>query len=289
MVGGAELFFAGLLGAASRFRVPAFAVTVLISGLEVENLAAGIATNAKGLPGAAAGTFLGGTTFLALGVSGIAAVIAPLDARLPRRALGWTAVSPIPLLILGLDGRLSRLDGVLLVAWFAVSLAGLAMTSPPAKAPPPSPPRRALLRLAGGLAALTAGGELLGEGIRHTVERVGVSQTLLGNTAVAASVEAEEIGRVVVPARHGRGDLALANVTGTVVHFVGLNAGVIALVKPLRLDHDTLHLHLPAAVAATLGLCALLAWRHGISRPAGGILIGLYGAYVAISIAVAAG
>jgi len=44
-------------------------------GFELENLAAGIA-NAKGLPGAAAGTFLGGTTFLTLAVG---AVISPIQ------------------------------------------------------------------------------------------------------------------------------------------------------------------------------------------------------------------
>jgi Ca2+/Na+ antiporter len=47
-----------------------------------------------------------------------------------------------------------------------------------------------------------------------------VSATLLGNTAVAASVEAEELARVALPARRGRANVALANVLGTVVHFI---------------------------------------------------------------------
>src|SRR5215211_8499115 len=88
VVWGAELLFEGLLSAAARLRVSAFALTVAISGFEPENLAAGIAANAKGLPGAAAGTFLGGTTFLAIGVSGIAGLVAPIRADLPGRALG---------------------------------------------------------------------------------------------------------------------------------------------------------------------------------------------------------
>ena len=45
-------------------------LTVLVSGFELENLAAGIALDLHKLPDAAAGTFLGGTTFLALGVAG---------------------------------------------------------------------------------------------------------------------------------------------------------------------------------------------------------------------------
>jgi len=50
---------------AVRLVVAPFVLTGALSGFETENLAAGIATNAKGLPGAAAGTFLGGVTFLA--------------------------------------------------------------------------------------------------------------------------------------------------------------------------------------------------------------------------------
>src|ERR671925_2063325 len=87
VVAGAELFFDGVSAAASRLGVSAFALTAVVSGFELENLVAGLAANANGLPNAAAGTFLGGTTFLALGVAGFGALVAPLHARLPRRAL----------------------------------------------------------------------------------------------------------------------------------------------------------------------------------------------------------
>src|SRR5919109_3700860 len=60
IVVGAEVFFAGLLRAARALGVAPFAIVVVISGLEVENVAAGIAANASGLPGEAAGNFLGG-------------------------------------------------------------------------------------------------------------------------------------------------------------------------------------------------------------------------------------
>jgi hypothetical protein len=47
VVAGAELLLDGLVGSAARLGVPAFALTVLVSGFELENLAAGIAANAK--------------------------------------------------------------------------------------------------------------------------------------------------------------------------------------------------------------------------------------------------
>jgi cation:H+ antiporter len=283
VVGGAELFFDGLVAAAARFRLSPFVLTVVVSGFELENLAAGIAANAKGLPNAAAGTFLGGTTFLALAVTGAAALASPLRTRLPGATVAWTAVSALPLLALGLDGVLSRLDGAVLLVWFLVALVGIARSGRGLHgAESPAHARLSLLRLVGGLAVLTAGGELLGSGLHRVVARFGISESLLGNTAVAASVEAEEVGRVVVPARRGRADVALGNVVGTVVHFVGLNAGLIALVRPLELDAPSRHLHLPVAVASTLVLAAVA--RRGPGRLAGAALLVLYAAYVAVAV-----
>src|SRR3954468_12233947 len=111
VVAGAELFFDGVLAVAGRLGISAFVLTAVISGFELENLAAGIAANARGLSGAAAGTFLGGTTFLALGVAGIAALVAPIRARLPVGALAWTVASPLPLVAFAANGWLSRLEG----------------------------------------------------------------------------------------------------------------------------------------------------------------------------------
>src|SRR5918998_6697249 len=81
---GAEAFFAGLLGAARRIGVSTFFLTLFISGLEVENIAAGLAANLAGYPGAAAGTFLGGTTFITLGVAGLGAILGPFRLTPPR-------------------------------------------------------------------------------------------------------------------------------------------------------------------------------------------------------------
>jgi hypothetical protein len=126
VIAGAELLIDGLLASAARLGVPAFTLTVVLSGFELENLPAGIAANAKGLPGAAAGTFLGGTSFLAIGVAGIGALIAPIRAQLAPAALAWTEAAPLPILLLSLGGTLSRVDGAVLILWFGVAIFGLA-------------------------------------------------------------------------------------------------------------------------------------------------------------------
>jgi cation:H+ antiporter len=287
VVAGAELFFDGLLATAASLAVSAFVLTVVLSGFELENLAAGIALNVEGLGNAAAGTFLGGTTFLALGASGLGATIAPIRASVPSAVLLWSAAAPLPLLGLGIDGELSRLDGAILLGWSVVALAGIAMAGR-SQLVAEIPPRRrwSVARMVAGLAILSGAGVVLGDGLRRVVRSFGISQSLLGNTAVAAVVELEEVGRIAVPARYQRGELALGNVFGTIAHFAALNAGVIALARPIRLDSTTLHLHLPVAAGSVALLAALVALRRGVSRLEGLVLVALYVAYVASAISL---
>src|SRR5438552_11670154 len=163
----ADAFVDGLLGVGRKLGVAPFILTVALSGFETENLAAGIAANAKGLPGAAAGTFLGGVTFLALAVAGLGGMIAPMTVELPPRFAVWTAAAPLPLLAFGLDGRLSRAEGGALVLWSILALIGLARSGRALLADKDGQPqRRPALRLLAGLGVLTGGGWLLGEGLR---------------------------------------------------------------------------------------------------------------------------
>jgi cation:H+ antiporter len=283
----ADMLVDGLLGVGRALRIAPFVLTVALSGFETENLVAGIAANAKGLPGAAAGTFLGGVTFLAFAVAGLGGVIAPMRVALPPRFALWIAAAPLPLLVFAEDGHLSRAEGALLVAWWVISLVGLAVSGRDLLADESAERvRRPGVRLLAGLGVLTGGGWLIGEGLKSTVRHVGISATLLGNTAVAASVEAEEVARVAVPARRGRPELALGTIGGTIVHFAGLNAGVIALVKPLDLGDDTTHFYLPVAAISPAILAGILLARRRLGRVEGVALIALYVAYVCVAIAI---
>jgi cation:H+ antiporter len=186
-----------------------------------------------------------------------------------------------------IDGNISRLEGVVLLTWFVVALIGMARSGRDLPVgDPPERKRFALLRMVAGLALLTGGGDVLGRGIRDVVRRFRISDALLGNTAIAAVIEAEEVGRVAVPAKRGRGELAFANIAGTLAHFAAFNAGLIALIHPLRLNAATVHLHLPVAAASAVVLALVLAVRSGIRRGEGALMLFLYLGYVVAAIAL---
>src|SRR5215212_217946 len=287
---GAEAFFDGLLGAARRIGVSTFFLTLLISGLEVENIAAGLAANFAGFPGAAAGTFLGGTPFITLGVAGLGAILVPFRVGLPRQFLLTTAFAGAPLALLALDGTLSRVDGGILIVTFGVTMVILHRSTGTVTEDEPDADEDSQGRkypwvwLLAGLGTMTVGGELLGNGLHGIVSRFGVSPTLLGNTAIAAFTEVEEIGRVAVPARRGRPDMAVANIGGTAIHFLSLNAGNLAVLLPLQLDDATMHLHLPVAVVAPALYCLILVLRGGLGRREGIVLAACYVAYLVAAV-----
>jgi cation:H+ antiporter len=288
----ADVFVDGLLGVALALGIAPFVLSVFLSGFETENLAVGIAANAKGLPGAAAGTFLGGVTFLAFGVAGLGGLIAPNRAE-PRRAADALRGLDGDLAAAALCGR-DRRAHLTRRGRAARCLVGggpgragtlrtrVARRRRRGRARPPA--RRAALLV--GLALLTGGGWVIGQGLRTTVRQFGVPQTLLGNTALAATVEAEELARFAVPARRGRPEIGLGSIAGTVVHFAALNAGIIALVKPLTLGSQTTGFYLPVAVAAPAIFAAVLVIRKQLGRVEGAALTSLYIAYVAAAIAV---
>jgi hypothetical protein len=77
--------------------------------------------------------------------------------------------------------------------------------------------------------------------------------------------------------------VAAANIGGTAIHFLALNAGVIALVRPLSLDAATMNLHLPVAVVAPAVYSLALTAPGGLRRGAGVVLVALYVADIAAS------
>jgi Ca2+/Na+ antiporter len=78
--------------------------------------------------------------------------------------------------------------------------------------------------------------------------------------------------------------MAVANIGGTAIHFLTLNAGILAIVLPLQLDDATMHLHLPVAVVAPALYCLILGLGGGLGRREGVLLVALYVAYIAAAV-----
>lgn len=101
----------------------AFVVSVIFLGFDPENIAVGAVGAFEGAGGIALGTILGSAMVAVALAFGVAGLVAPMRFdQVPRRILAVPVIGVLLLGGLALDGRLSRVDGVVLLAGYAASV-----------------------------------------------------------------------------------------------------------------------------------------------------------------------
>ncbi len=243
VVASTERLLDALVGLARAARIAPFVAAAILSGLEAENVAVGVAAGSRGASDVALGTAFGGAIFLICVALGLGALIAPLRVRLPR---GVVLLMPAAAVVAGLPilfVRTPRWTGAVLLMAVALSVAYLVIASrdheflsagDSEERVDKSPSILSLAMItAAGIAAITVGGELVAYGAQTVIHVAGVSAGLIGVVVTPAAIEAEEVIRQVVPARRGRPDVSAGNAIGTVIYFLLFNLGLIALLTPV--------------------------------------------------------
>jgi cation:H+ antiporter len=289
----AEQLVKGVIGTSIGFGLSAFLLSVIFIGFDPDNLAVGAAAAAERVSGIALGSILGGA-MVAIGFAfGLSAVVAPMTfAQVSPQIIGVQMLAVILFAVLILDGQLSRMDGVILLAAFVLAILYLLRLE-----------RRGLdikssgevgHRLQKGnipgkwlsmglfvlsLAAIAVGSEMLVKGTRALLARFHIADLPFGMTILAFVVSIEELERELPAARQGRPDISFGNVLGSILAFFLCNAGIIALVRPVPVDRAVLTFYLPVAVMTTAVVSGLMLTKC-IPRWAGGVLMLLYVLFV---------
>lgn len=287
-----ERLLDGLVGLARVARVAPFVAAAVLSGVEAENVAVGLAAGSRGASDVALGTAFGGAIFLLCAALGLGAIIAPLRVRLPRGVVlllpGSAALAGLPILF----ARTPRWTGAALLLAFAAAVAYLAVASRDHQflsardgdddedgQKARSVRFLALITFAG-IAAITAGGELVAYGAEAVIRVAGLSAGLVGVIITPAAIEAEELIRQVVPARRGRPDVSAGNAVGTVIYFLLFNLGLIALITPVSVPDYVPVLDWPFLLGAS-SIAALFLLRGGVGRAQGAVLVAVGIAFAA--------
>jgi len=292
----AETLLKGLVGLALAVRVSAFAMGVVLSGLEAENVAVGLAAGNAGAASVALGSAFGGAIFLVCVALGIGAALYPMEVRLPRGFLVVFVLAPVAAGLGVLFPVTPRWAGVVLIVLFAAAMIYLVWASRREGFLAVSPEvseleekRPALWRGTGltilGIAAITVAGELVAQGAIGMIQGFGFSALLIGAIVTPAAIEAEEVARQVSPSRRGRHDVAAANLVGTLLYFVLFNLGLIAILTPVSVGWTVRWIDWPFLVGTT-SLATAFLWNGRVGRRAGLLLVALYGVYVAIYVLV---
>ena len=262
-------------------------VGALVLSFDVESTAAGVAATLDDLPGTALGSSIGASIFLITAGLGVAALIAPFHVQPPGALLFAAGAATVLSIALASDGRLTRLDGAILLGSFLPLVAVVFLRRP--RADPPADeraprPRHLIPKVLTGLVGLVVGAELLVFGTQRVVSQLELSETVFGLLVVAAAVSFEEVILEALPAFRGFPELSVGNALGTLVFLLTGSLGVIVLARPISVPASVTAYHLPALALTALLAGALLA-RGRLRRIEGTVLLAAYAAYVAGALA----
>ena len=143
----------------------------------------------------------------------------------------------------------------------------------------------AVVLLAGGLAILWKGADLLVAGAVGLAKQFGVSSLIIGLTIVAMGTSAPEVAASIagVLNKSNGGDLAVGNVFGSNIANLILVGGLVALIRPLKVQKLTLQREIPIMIAAALLLWPFL-HNGSLSRPEAAILLTVFIVLIALTV-----
>ncbi len=133
--------------------------------------------------------------------------------------------------------------------------------------------------VAGGLAALAAGAEMLVRGASRLARAAGVSPLVAGLTIVAFGTSAPEIAVTVGAAAAGKAGIAVGNVVGSNIFNVLAVLGLSALASPLIVQRRLVRSDVPLMILLSFGAAALCL-DGSLDRGEGAVLAASLAAYL---------
>lgn len=309
LVIGAEMLVRGAsrLAAALNISPLVIGLTVVAFGTSAPEIAVSVQSALSGQAGAdiAVGNVVGSNIFNVLFILGLAAMIVPLfvSQQLIRVDVPVMIAVSVLLLLLALDGLLSRWNGLLLFAGivgytvFAVlqgrrEAAAVEVEYAQEYGEKAVGPKAWLLNIfsiASGLVMLVAGADWLVDGAISIARAFGVSELVVGLTIVAAGTSLPEVATSIIASIRGERDIAVGNVVGSNIFNILAVLGLAALVAPngVNVSMAALHFDIPVMLAVAVACLPIFFSGHLIARWEGCLFFAYYIAYTAYLIMTA--
>jgi cation:H+ antiporter len=306
---GAELLVRGASKLALSFGISPLVVglTVVAFGTSSPEMAVSVQSAWSGQVDLALGNVVGSNIFNVLFILGVSALIVPLIVaqQLVRQEVPIMIGVSLLLLLLALDGGLSRLDGALLFGLLVAYTAFVIVQSrkenkaveqeyaqefgEATKSAWDSHWAAQIGLIAAGLVLLVLGSNWLVEAAVTFAKYLGVSELVIGLTIVAAGTSLPEVATSILAAIRGERDIAVGNVVGSNTFNILGVLGVSGLVAPaaLSVPPSMLAFDIPVMIAVALACLPIFFTGNLIARWEGALFLGFYVAYTAYLILAA--
>lgn len=246
---GADRLTDGAVAIAERMHISQMVIglTIVAMGTSMPEFFVSFMSALKDTPDMAVGNVVGSNIFNALLIVGCAAMVMPMNI-LPstvKKDIPFAMVASVALLLMCLDGNISRIDAVVLLVLFAVfmyfTLKGAkeneqSMQQTSAKS---SKSFMSVVWIVVGLVCLVFGSNLFVDATTVIARQLGVSDAVIGLTIIAGGTSFPELATSVVSARKGQSGIAIGNVLGSNVFNILLILGVTGVMSPMTLQGIT--------------------------------------------------
>ena len=294
---GADRLTDGAVAVAEKMKMPQIVIglTIVAMGTSMPEFCVSLVSALKGTTDLAVGNIVGSNIFNTLLIVGVSAWVAPMTIlkSTVRKDIPFALFASVILLVMCLDGNISRLDAgilfVLFLVFMYVTLKGAktkdddttAKTDSIEDHKKPMATWLSIVWIIVGLVCLIGGSNLFVEGATKVAEHIGVSEAVIGLTIVAGGTSLPELATSVVSARKGNSGIAIGNVLGSNVFNILAILGVTGVITPMHLQGITM-LDLSMMVFSTLLVWLFSFTKYKIARWEGIVLTIVFIGYMVV-------
>ena len=297
---GAEGLIRGATSLALKYGIRPLVVgiTVVALGTSMPEFVVNFFASLKGQDGLALGNVVGSNICniaLILGMSSLVLPLAVAPGTLKKEYPLMMAVMVL-FFIVALDGVISRVDGLILVAGLVAFLVYLVVDARrhaknngiPKVVRAEEKGRKKdqynvpikLLFVVGGTILLALGADLMVRSATEVATIIGIDPKIVGLSVVAIGTSLPELAASIVSAIKKEADISVGNVLGSNMLNILFVIGFIALIRPLEVDAETITIYLPIMLAFGLLLLPIAWTKYSISRFEGGIFLASFTGYI---------
>jgi len=292
LIKGADFFVEGSSGLAKLFKIPSVIIglTIVAMGTSMPEASVSITAGLAGSNELALSNVIGSNIFNLWLVIGFCALVFCVtgDKDIIKRDLPVNLGITVLLLLLIIDGTLSRLDGailfVLMVLYILLLIKNAMKNRTPEDDIKPLPWWKCALFIIFGLAAIILGGNFVVNSSSKIATALGMSENLVGLTIVAIGTSLPELVTSVVATRKGETGLALGNAVGSCIFNILFILGISSLLTPISANLENA-IDTAILIGVSVYFVLLCNFKKKLDRPIGIISVLLYIAYTAYIIA----
>ncbi len=297
LIVGAEALVRGSSRLASTVGISPLVVglTVVAFGTSSPELAVSVIASVNDKADISLGNVIGSNILNVLFILGISAVIVPLavSRQIIRLDVPIMIICSVLVFILGLDGSISRTDGILFTAGIIAYTAFLIRQSRKEKERPSDEfvkeykanGKKTLLidiaLVAAGLGLLVLGSRWLVNGAVMIATYLGLSELIIGLTIVAAGTSLPEVATSVIASIRGERDIAVGNIVGSNIFNILAVLGISGIAAPdgIAVPESVLRFDIPVMTAVAVACLPIFFTGNVIARWEGKLFLLYYAAY----------